>query len=60
MRMAYHRKKDKNYVQYTLRIEENILNKMKDIAKKEKISINEVFNQSLNYAVTDYEKTKSH
>lgn len=60
MGIAYHRKKDKNYVQYTLRIEETVLNKMKEIARKENISINEVFNQSLNYAVTDYEKTKGH
>ena len=58
MSIAYHKKTDKKYVQYTLRIEENLLDKIKDISKKEDISINEVVNQSLEFAVTDYEKQK--
>ena len=58
MGIAYHKKTDKKYVQYTLRIEENLLDKIKDISKKEDISINEVVNQSLEFAVKDYEKQK--
>lgn len=58
MGIAYHKKTDKKYVQYTLRIEENLLDKIKDISKKEEISINEVVNQSLEYAVQDYEQQK--
>ena len=58
MEIAYHKKTDKKYVQYTLRIEENLLDKIKDISKKEDISINEVVNQSLEFAVQDYEQQK--
>ncbi len=58
MGIAYHKKTDKKYVQYTLRIEENLLDKIKDISKKEDISINEVVNQSLEFAVQDYEQQK--
>ena len=58
MGIAYHKKLDKKYVQYTLRIEENLLDRIKDISKKEDISINEVVNQSLEFAVSDYEKQK--
>lgn len=58
MGIAYHKKTSKKYVQYTLRIEENILNKVKEIAGKEDLSINEVVNQSLQFAIEDYEKSK--
>lgn len=58
MGIAYHKKTDKKYVQYTLRIEENILEKIRDISKKEDISINEVVNQSLQFAINDYEENK--
>lgn len=58
MGIAYHKKTGKKYVQYTLRIEEEILDKIKEISKEEDISINEVVNQSLQFAVTDYEKQK--
>lgn len=56
MGIAYHKKTSTKYVQYTLRIEENILNKIKEIAVKEDLSINEVVNQSLQFAIEDYEK----
>lgn len=59
MGIAYHKKTSTKYVQYTLRIEENILNKIKEIAGKEDLSINEVVNQSLQFAIDDYEKTKN-
>lgn len=58
MGIAYHKKTSTKYVQYTLRIEENILNKIKEIAGKEDLSINEVVNQSLQFAIDDYEKNK--
>ena len=58
MGIAYHKKTDKKYVQYTLRIEDSILDKVKEISKKEDISINEVVNQSLQFAITDYENQK--
>jgi len=56
MGMAYHKKTSTKYVQYTLRLEETILDKIKSIAKKEDLSINEVVNQSLQFAISDYEK----
>lgn len=56
MGMAYHKKTDKKYIQYTLRIEEDILEKIREISKKEEISINEVVNQSLQFAINDYNK----
>ena len=58
MGIAYHKKTSTKYVQYTLRIEENILNKIKEIAVKEDLSINEVVNQSLQFAIDDYEESK--
>ena len=58
MGITYHKKTSTKYVQYTLRIEENILNKIKEIAGKEDLSINEVVNQSLQFAIDDYEESK--
>lgn len=58
MGIAYHKKTDKKYIQYTLRIEEDILDKIREISKKEDISINEVVNQSLQFAINDYAKSK--
>lgn len=57
-KLAFHKKSEKNYIQYTFRIEENILENIKEIAHKEDLSINEVLNQSLKYAVEDYQKNK--
>ena len=54
MSIAYHKKTSINYVQYTCRIEEVILNDIKEIAQKEDISINEAINQSLQFAINDY------
>lgn len=56
MGIAYHKKTNTKYIQYTLRIEESILDKIKLIARKEDLSINEVVNQSLRFAINDYEK----
>ena len=59
MGIAYHKKTSTKYVQYTLRIEESILDKIKSIAGKEDLSINEVVNQSLQFAINDYEKNNN-
>ena len=40
MGIAYHKRIDKRYIQYTLRIEDSILEKIKQISKEEDISIN--------------------
>jgi predicted HicB family RNase H-like nuclease len=56
MGIAFHKKSDKKYVQYTLRLEEEILENIKAIAQKEDMSINEVVNQSLQFAIDDYKK----
>lgn len=58
MSIAFHKKTGKKYVQYTVRLEEGILDKIKHIASKEDMSINEVVNQSLQFAISDYEKQK--
>ena len=56
MAISFHKKTDKKYVQYTCRIEEDILDDIKKIASKEDISINEAINQSLMFAISDYKK----
>ena len=58
MGIAFHKKSNKKYIQYTLRIEESILEKIKEISNKEDLSINEVVNQSLKFAIDDYEENK--
>lgn len=58
MSIAYHKKNSKNYIQYTLRVEESIMNRIREISKHEQLSINEVINQSLLFAIEDYEKNK--
>ena len=55
MGIAYHKKNNKTYIQYTDRIEEEILEKIKKISNIEDISVNEAINQSLQYAIDDYE-----
>lgn len=57
MGIAFHKKSNKKYVQYTVRLQEEILEKIKEISQKEDISINEVINQSLDFAIKDYEKS---
>lgn len=55
MSIAYH-KNSNQFVQYTVRMNESILEEIKKIAKKEKISINSCINQSLQFAINDYKK----
>lgn len=54
MGIEFHKKNEKKYIQYTLRLEEDVLNDIKKISSKEEISINEVVNQSLKFAIKDY------
>lgn len=58
MSIAFHKNNDNKYVQYTVRIKEDILDAIREIAKKEEISINQVVNQSLQFAIDDYNKKK--
>lgn len=57
MSIAYHKNSDK-FVQYTVRMEETILEEIREIARKENISINSCINQSLQFAINDYKKNK--
>lgn len=57
MSISYKKKTNISYIQYTCRIEEEILNSIKEISQKEDISINEVINQSLQFAINDYKNT---
>ena len=46
----------KQYIQYTIRIEEQILEDIRSIAKEEDLSINEIINQCLSFAIENYKK----
>lgn len=54
MSIAFHKRANRKYVQYTIRIEESILEDMRALAVKEGISINESFNQALKYVLQEY------
>ncbi len=53
MSIAYH-KNYTQFIQYTVRMDEKVLEEIKKIAKKEDISINSCINQSLQYAIDEY------
>ena len=53
MGVNFERKTKKSYVQFTVRFEENLLETIRKIAKKENISMNEVINQTVKYALND-------
>ena len=53
MGVNFKKKNKKNYVQFTIRFEENLLENIREIAKEENISINEVVNQSVEFALKD-------
>ncbi len=55
MSIAYH-KNSNRFVQYTVRMDEKVLEGIREIAKKENISINSCINQSLQFAIDDYKK----
>lgn len=52
--IAFHKKNNKDYIQYTVRFESNILNSIKEIANKEDMPVNEVINQSLQFSIDNY------
>lgn len=56
MGYAFRKKQKNNFVQYTVRIRENILNEIREISKKEEISVNEIVNQSLELLIEEYNK----
>lgn len=58
MSMAYRKRNTGKYIQYTIRVKEELLEKIREISYKEDISINDIFNQSLEYALKDYENNK--
>ena len=53
MGINFQKKSKKNYVQFTVRFEEDLLETIRKIAKEENMSINEVVNQSVKYALID-------
>lgn len=53
MGISFQKKSKKIYIQFTVRFEEDLLDTIRKIAKKENISINEVVNQSVRYALND-------
>lgn len=55
MSIAYHKNSDR-FVQYTVRMDEKVLEGIREIAKRENISINSCINQSLQFAINDYKK----
>lgn len=56
MGYPFKKKQKNNYIQYTVRIREHILNAVREISKQEDISINEIVNQSLENLVEEYNK----
>ena len=57
--MAYRKRNTGKYIQYTIRVKEELLEKIREISYKEDISINDIFNQSLEYALKDYENNNN-
>ena len=55
MSLAYH-KNNNQFIQYTVRMEEKVLEGIREISKKEDISINSCINQSLQFAIDEYKK----
>ena len=53
MGIKFERKKKKDYEQFTIRFEEGLLEKIRKVADEENMSINEVVNQSVKYALKD-------
>lgn len=52
--IAFRKKTNKEYIQYTVRFESSILNSIKEISRKEELPINEVINQSLKFSIDNY------
>lgn len=55
MGLSFRKKSKKNYVQFTTRFEDDLMEQIRKISKDTGISINEVINQSIRYALENKE-----
>ena len=55
MALNFEKKNKKSYVQFTTRFEEDIMEQIRKISKETGISINEIINQSVRYALENKE-----
>lgn len=53
-KMSIYHKTSKDYIPYSFRIESDLLDKIREIAGKEDLTVNETLNQSLRFAVENY------
>lgn len=53
-KIAYHKQNKIDYTHYTLRLKTDVLDKIREIARENDISINECINQSLEFVINDY------
>lgn len=53
-KMSIYHKTRKDYIPYSFRIESDLLDKIREIAGKEDLTVNETLNQSLRFAVENY------
>lgn len=60
MGLSFKKKSAKNYVQFTTRYEEDLMTKIREIHSKTGLSINEIINKCVRYALdnTTIEKEK--
>lgn len=58
MGLEFKRKDSKNYIQFTTRYEEDLMEKIRQINSETGISINEIINQSVRYALENTEVSK--
>jgi len=58
MGLAFRRKDSKNYIQFTTRYEEDLMEKIRQINSETGISINEIINQCVRYALEHTEVAK--
>lgn len=60
MGLSFRKKSSKNYVQFTTRYEEDLMIKIREIHNKTNLSINEIINKCVRYALenTSIEKEK--
>lgn len=57
-KMSIYHKTSKDYIPYSFRIESDILDKIREIAGKEDLTVNETLNQSLRFAIDNYKDKK--
>lgn len=55
MSLNFKKKSKKSYVQFTTRFEEDLMQQIRRISKETGISINEIINQSVRYALENKE-----